>query len=100
MARKPLGTIVRQLGNRRFRATGASCALIWIATLAIGCDSEIQKEFRSAAVSSIETGVNAIFDGVISGVFAVADTEASKSTSSTGTSTADTSSSDTAAGES
>ncbi|MBK8913253.1 MAG: hypothetical protein IPM64_01400 [Phycisphaerales bacterium] len=40
---------------------------------AAGCDSDIAKEFRAAAVPQLETGINAIADGLISGAFAIAD---------------------------
>lgn len=64
--------------------------------LGTGCGDEIQKEFRAAAVGSIESGIGQIADGIISGIFAVAEVDggsgsSSSSSASSGTSTAGTS---------
>ena len=54
---------------------------IWVAGCLIallpmaGCDV-INKEFRAAAVPAIESGVNAILDGLADGIFAVLDPNA------------------------
>jgi hypothetical protein len=42
-------------------------------TLAGACDDEISKEFRAAALPTIEAGVQSIFSGVVTGIFTVAD---------------------------
>jgi hypothetical protein len=56
---------------------GAILALLALSvTLAAGCDEEVQKEFRGAAVGSIETGMKALMDGILDGLFAVAEPNA------------------------
>ncbi|QOJ13210.1 MAG: hypothetical protein HRU75_00540 [Planctomycetia bacterium] len=47
--------------------------VLLLALGAAGCDSDIAKEFRAAAVPQLEAGINAIADGLISGAFAIAD---------------------------
>jgi hypothetical protein len=47
----------------------AACLLIGLAFLFGGCS--IGSEFRAAAGPAVETGVNAILDGLVSGLFAV-----------------------------
>ncbi len=64
-----------KVGSKRSgRAMGAALALLLVVTgLATGCGDELEREFRSAAVGSIESGVNAVVDGLLDGVFAIAD---------------------------
>ena len=49
----------------------AACAFVGIAFLLGGCS--LGPEFRAAAGPAFETGVNAILDGLVNGVFAVID---------------------------
>lgn len=68
--------------SRKTRVAGATLALLLIAGLPLlgGCDDSYAREFRSAANSSIQQGVNAILDGVVSGVFAVLEPEPQSNT--------------------
>lgn len=67
---------------RSLRTCGAILALLLVPlALSAGCDEEIQKEFRDAAVGSIESGVNNIADGIINGIFAVAEVNGSSDSS-------------------
>lgn len=62
--------------TRIFRGGRAALRLggaLVLALGAAGCDSDIAKEFRAAAVPQLEAGINAIADGLISGAFAIAD---------------------------
>lgn len=61
----------RAENRRNLSIIGATIALATSAL--VGCDSDIAKEFRSAAVPQLETGVNSIVDGLVSGAFAIAD---------------------------
>ena len=75
--------------QRRIRVAGAILVLVTLPlTMAGACDDAISKEFRSAALPTIESGVKAVFTGVLTGIFTVADPNASSSStssSSTGT---------------
>jgi hypothetical protein len=67
--------------GRGFCATGA--ALVALAALlagVAGCDDAMMKEFRGAATDSLQTGMTSIADGVISGLFAIVQTDSSSST--------------------
>ena len=61
----------RQILRRR-GATVAIAALL-PALLCTGCGDDLEREFRSAAIGGIETGVNSIVGGLLDGLFAVAD---------------------------
>ncbi len=59
--------------GRRLGIYGAIAALLVAAGGAAGCSNdEIAKEFRTAALGSVESGVKSIVDGVITGLFTVA----------------------------
>jgi hypothetical protein len=57
--------------TRNIRPTGAIAALLTacLALGAAGCEEKFD-EFRSAAGPQLESGVNALLDGLVSGVFA------------------------------
>ncbi len=85
---------------RSFCAAGAIVALsILLLPLNVGCEDAVAEEFRSAALSSVETGVNSIMDGILEGIFAIAEPSSSSSSdsssSSGSSSTSDSSSTDT-----
>lgn len=85
----PTKTHLGVLSPRRRFCTGrarlaALALLVAPLALSVGCDSELDKEFRAAAVGSIETGLNAIVDGVLDGLFAVADPNDGSSSGTTG----------------
>jgi hypothetical protein len=63
-------------------AAGLAAAL-----LCAGCGDDLAREFRAAAIGGVETGVNAIFDGLLNGLFTVADPDPNSTGSSTGTGT-------------
>lgn len=66
------GKATTQTGQR----TGA-IALVVIAVLIGGCgDGEFGKEFREVTASSFENGLTVITDGLIEGVFAVYEPDA------------------------
>jgi len=72
------------------------CASLLGATLLVlpGCiDSDSLQAFRDAASSSLQTGLKAIFDGLIEGAFAALQPEASQSSSSSSTSSSSSSTS-------
>ena len=54
---------------------GAVLAGLSVVSL-VGCDKGVQREFRAAAVTSVEAGVSALIDGVTSGIFAAIDANA------------------------
>jgi hypothetical protein len=61
-------------------AAGVILALPLLPLLA-GCEhDELEKEFRGAAIGSIETGVDALADGFIDGLFAVLEPETDTTT--------------------
>lgn len=64
--------------TRRLIRFGA--ALVGLAALgAAGCDKGVQREFRAAAVTSLESGVSALIDGLTAGAFAAIDASAADS---------------------
>ncbi len=71
---------------RRLRLCGAILALATLPlALTTGCGDEVSKEFREAALGSIETGMNAVVDGLLDGFFAVAEPNtASETATATG----------------
>jgi len=74
--------------GRRTCTCGAMFALLAVLMVCgVGCDDEVAKEFRAAANDSVETGVNAILDGIVTGIFTVADPEDSTSSTTATTST-------------
>ncbi len=59
--------------TRRNRSARAALALLLpLAATCFGCGDEVNREFRSAALGSIESGVKTIVDGVLTGLFTVA----------------------------
>lgn len=50
-----------------------------------GCEDAVRDEFRAAAVPLMESGVNAILDGLVSGTFAVLDVDGTSNTTTTTT---------------
>ena len=78
----------RSVARRSICRLGAALALLVCPTaLCVGCDEDVIKEFRGASVDSIESGVKSILDGVVTGIFTVADPsgpDASEGTSTGG----------------
>ncbi len=73
---------------RMTRAAGAVLALTALAlAIAGGCNDDISKEFRAASADLVESGVQSIFEGIITGIFTVADPNADSAdtTGTTGT---------------
>lgn len=66
---------------RRNRAAGAMAALLAGGCLlgAAGCNDKFD-EFREAAAPALESGVNALLDGIVTGVFAVVEPNDASST--------------------
>jgi hypothetical protein len=58
----------------------------------LGCDDEVSAEFRAAALDSIHQGFDAIAQGILDGVFAIAEPnqDSSSSTSNNSGSTSGT----------
>lgn len=64
------------------RGAAAACmALVALsATLITGCGDDLAREFRQAALGSIESGVRSIADGLFDGLFAIAEPDAGETT--------------------
>ncbi len=79
----------RRFGGRNFGSTAAALALLGLLTLGpVGCnEDEAWNAFRSASRSSLESGLNNIMDGVVSGLFAIYDLGADNTDSSGSSST-------------
>jgi hypothetical protein len=75
---------LKPAGRRVFRRLGAILVMLPLVCTASGCGDQAMDEFRAAAVSSIEAGVNYIADGLISGIFALATPDSSSSGSDGG----------------
>ena len=77
--------------KRNIGLLGATVALLALALpLASGCDDTSSATFRAAAMSSIQSGLNSILQGLLNGAFAVAQADmntdgTSASTSGTNT---------------
>ena len=76
----------------RSRSNRLRCAMLALAafSLALGtaCDEEeLFRTFRSAASSSVQSGVNSIMDGVVDGLFAVFEQGTEESSTDGGTTT-------------
>jgi hypothetical protein len=60
---------------QRPRPAAARSAAIALAALALGtaagCTGEFGQQFRDAAGPQLETGINALLDGIVQGAFAV-----------------------------
>lgn len=65
-------------------ARGARAAFVALVTLSAalltGCGDDLAREFRQAALGSIESGVRSIADGLFDGLFAVAEPDAGETT--------------------
>lgn len=69
-------TSARTRSARNFRVLCATLALTTLCPfLAGGCDSDFD-EFRTTVTPGLRTGVNAILDGLVDGVFAVIEPNA------------------------
>ncbi len=80
-----------RLARRSCCAAGAVLALLILTLpLAGGCDDAVATEFRAAAIDGIHTGLSKIIDGVLDGLFAIAepdtDSDATTESSSGGSS--------------
>lgn len=64
-----------------------SSALLLGGACLSGCEPAIREEFRTAAFSSVQTGVSSILQGVVDGLFAVAEPEPSGTSTGGGTDT-------------
>lgn|GEM_PF-6412957 len=82
---KPAG---RKSHTRSFRIAGASAALLTLWVFNAGGCSTSQTTFSAAASDSFRTGLSALFDGLVNGLFAIVDQNtANASTSGTTTTT-------------
>lgn len=72
------------LGRSSLRRGALLAGLALLA--AAGCDKGVQREFRAAAVTSVEAGVSALIDGVTSGIFAAIDENAGSGDAGAGSS--------------
>jgi hypothetical protein len=62
------------LRRRNFGMLGATLALLALGlVLCPGCDDAVAKEFRTAAIGKVETGVNDLVSGLLDGLFTVAE---------------------------
>ncbi|MEW6200277.1 MAG: hypothetical protein AB1601_16625 [Planctomycetota bacterium] len=65
-------------------ASGATTALLAMLALSgallTGCGDDLAREFRQAALGSIESGVRSIADGLFDGLFAIAEPDAGETT--------------------
>lgn len=68
--------------TRWFRQIWTAAALLSGGSLWMGSCSEYSKEFRAAAGPQLETGVNALLDGLVAGMFAVVEPDPDGSGSS------------------
>ncbi len=68
--------IIRRAAARNLCAMGAAAALVLSAGLSMGGCNDDFDEFRSAASPRLEAGVDALFDGLIDGIFAVVEPDA------------------------
>ncbi len=61
--------------KNRTRSFGRRCAALAILAplLVAGCDDAVRDEFRAAAIAQVESGVKAIFDGILTGIFTIAE---------------------------
>lgn len=68
--------------GRRFGVHGAMFALLLVPLIfCVSCDDAVADEFRAAAVDSVETGVKSILDGIVTGIFTIADPNGPDATS-------------------
>ncbi len=67
--------VQRWFGRRKLGAYGAMFVLLLPLAALAGCSDDVQNTFNAAAVNSIETGLKAIADGLISGLAAVANSQ-------------------------
>lgn len=72
--------IIRRTARRRMCALCAAAALAVSAGLSMGGCNDDFDDFRSAASPQLEAGVDALFDGLIDGIFAVVEPNASTET--------------------
>ncbi len=79
--------MMRAPHHTRLARTAAAGLTALFAACLPGCDSDFAKEFRQVAGPSIESGVSSILNGVLDGLFAVADPDdtSSDTTGDTGT---------------
>lgn len=67
--------------RRRFRSIGAMFAIVVLLPAATGCSESSFNTFRTTASDYLETGLNAVADGLIAGLFAVVRTARDESES-------------------
>ena len=75
--------------HRENRIIAWTAALVLVMVVVLGnvaCDSEMAKEFRAASRTQLESGVDAMVDGLLDGVFTLWDPESSSSSSSSSSS--------------
>lgn len=82
--------------SKRGGRAGSAIAIAFVALGgATGCnEDEALRAWRDAATPALETGLKAIFDGIIEGAFAAADVGTSNESADQGASGADDASSD------
>lgn len=57
----------------RCRGAMAAVAALLPVLFCTGCGDDLEREFRQAAIGGIETGVKSIVDGLLDGLFTIAD---------------------------
>jgi len=62
---------------------GAVLALLSLVLVA-GCGDELEREFRQAAIDGLETGLRGVADGLLDGLFAIADPDNGSATTTSG----------------
>lgn len=71
-------------GRRMLCTYGAILAIGMLGLgFSTGCSDEVSDEFRAAAASQLETGLKAILDGIVTGIFTVATPNSSTTTDTT-----------------
>ncbi len=65
-------SVIRPFGWNRASGAIAALAAGCLAAGIAGCDDKFD-EFREAAAPALESGVNAVLDGLVTGVFAVVE---------------------------
>ena len=81
---QPTGAVSR----RMLRASGAILALLMLPlAFSGGCSEDVQKQFRTGAGAQLETGLKAILDGVVTGIFTVVNPADNSNSSSSSTTT-------------
>lgn len=80
----------KSTGRASRRMTCTCGALLAVSALGLtfgtGCSDAVSEEFRAAASGQLETGLKAILDGIVTGIFTVATPETTTTTDTSDTS--------------